>query len=118
MRGVHQSGSGSDPRNRPRVVRQAALFGGTDVLCHGENGRIRTNRLHCDSDAQAAAIVRQTRQLERAELVELPNTPLETCRCPRCGRTGSLDKDFGTRVLDGRRRPQSWCRTCRSRGQK
>lgn len=28
---------------------------------------------------------------------------------------GSLDKDFGTRVLAGRRRPQSWCRRCRSR---
>ncbi len=108
--------STGDPRDRPRVVRQVALFGGTDVLClYGENGRIRTNRLHCDSDAKASAIVRQTRQLERAELVELPGGPLETHRCPRCGRTGSLDKDFGTRVLGGRRRPQSWCRACRSR---
>jgi hypothetical protein len=35
-------------------------------------------------------------------------------RCPRCGREGPIDRDFGTRVLNGRRRPQSWCRACRA----
>jgi hypothetical protein len=63
--------STGDPRNRPRVVRQAALFGGTDVLSlYGRNGRIRTNTVHCPSDAAATRVVQQTRQLERAELAE------------------------------------------------
>lgn len=35
-------------------------------------------------------------------------------RCPRCGHRGQVDRDFGTRVLNGRRRPQSWCRSCRA----
>jgi hypothetical protein len=60
-------------------------------------------------------LVRLARQLERAEIVELPDVAPSTCRCPRCGRTGLVDQDFGTRVLNGRRRRQSWCRRCRSR---
>jgi hypothetical protein len=108
--------STGDPLGRPRVVRQSNLFGGTDVLSlYGRDGRIRTNLTHCASDFETATVVRQTRQLERAELVELPDAPLETHRCPRCGRTGLLDRDFGTRVLNGQRRRQSWCRRCRSR---
>jgi hypothetical protein len=107
--------STGDPLGRPRVVRQPNLFGGTDVLSlYGRNGRIRTNTVHCPSEAAATRLVQQTRQLERAELVELPDATPGTCRCPRCGRTGLLDRDFGTRVLNGRRRRQSWCRACRS----
>jgi hypothetical protein len=102
--------------NRPRVVRQPSLFGGTDVLSlYGRNGRIRANTVHCPSEAAASRLVQQTRQLERAELVELPEATLGTCWSPRCGRTGLLDADFGTRVLNGRRRRPSWCRHCRSR---
>jgi hypothetical protein len=108
--------STGDPLGRPRVIRQPNLFGGTDVLSlYGRNGRIRTNRVHCSSDAAASRLVQQTRQLEGAELVELPDAAAGTCRCPRCGRTGRLDQDFGTRVLNGRRQRQSWCRRCRSR---
>jgi hypothetical protein len=63
--------STGDPLGRPRVVRHPNLFGGTDVLSlYGRNGRIRTNRLHCASDAAATRVVQQSRQLERAELVE------------------------------------------------
>ena len=108
--------STGDPHGRPRVVRQPNLFGGTDVLSlYGRNGRIRTNRIHCSSDAAASRVVQQSRQLGRAELIELPEATPGTCRCPRCGRTGLLDADFGTRVLNGRRWRQSWCRRCRSR---
>ncbi|MFZ5472210.1 MAG: hypothetical protein ACOZIN_22490 [Myxococcota bacterium] len=38
-----------------------------------------------------------------------------TATCPRCGRHGHLDTEFGTRRLQGKERPQSWCRACRSR---
>src|SRR5215472_9294075 len=107
--------STGDPLNRPRVVRQPARFGGTDVLSlYGRNGRIRTKRVHCPSDAATSRAVQQTRQLERAELVELPDATPTTCRYPRCGRTGLLDRDFGTRVLNGELWRQSWCRRCRS----
>jgi hypothetical protein len=34
--------------------------------------------------------------------------------CPRCGRRGSTEQEFGTRWIKGQRRPQSWCRLCRS----
>ena len=34
--------------------------------------------------------------------------------CPRCGRRGETERDFGTRVVNGQRRPQSWCRSCRA----
>ena len=107
--------STGDPLGRPRLVRQPNLFGGTDVLSlYGRNGRIRTNTVHCASDSAATRVVQQTRQLECAELVELPDATSGTCRCPRCGRSGLLDQDFGTRVLNGQRRRQSWCRRCRS----
>jgi hypothetical protein len=39
----------------------------------------------------------------------------EAC-CPRCGRRGPTERDFGTRLLNGKRRPQSWCRGCRAGG--
>jgi hypothetical protein len=35
-------------------------------------------------------------------------------RCPRCRRLGDTLRDFGIRLVRGRRLPQSWCRTCRS----
>lgn len=40
----------------------------------------------------------------------------ETCataRCPRCGIEGGVDRLFGYRQVDGKRRAQSWCRDCR-----
>lgn len=43
-----------------------------------------------------------------------PPAEKRTKRCPRCGKVGNIAKDFGTRVLDGERQPQSWCRDCRA----
>jgi hypothetical protein len=40
--------------------------------------------------------------------------PLPTKRCPRCSRVGRIDQQFGYRMIDGERRPQSWCRECRA----
>lgn len=34
-------------------------------------------------------------------------------RCPRCGVVGPVETRFGYRKIDGKRRPQSWCRECR-----
>lgn len=35
--------------------------------------------------------------------------------CPNCGHHGSVEHDFGTRVVRGTTYPQSWCRVCRSK---
>jgi hypothetical protein len=35
-------------------------------------------------------------------------------RCPKCDHVGPTSQDFGYRVIRGERRPQSWCRGCRS----
>jgi hypothetical protein len=34
--------------------------------------------------------------------------------CPRCGHEGPVKKDFGTKVVRGVTRIQSWCRECRN----
>lgn len=39
---------------------------------------------------------------------------LALSRCPRCGHVGPTERDFGTRLIRGERRPQSWCRNCRA----
>lgn len=60
--------------------------------------------------AAALAIV-----VEQGKRAQVP----AQAHCPRCGKTGSTHEDFGTRIIDGRARPQSWCRNCRSaRGRK
>lgn len=35
-------------------------------------------------------------------------------KCPKCGHTGPVDTDFGTRVVRGIERLQSWCMKCRA----
>lgn len=46
----------------------------------------------------------------RRQALEKPVTK----RCPRCRKVGRVETDFGARMIDGERRPQSWCRECRS----
>ena len=40
--------------------------------------------------------------------------PRDTKMCPRCGDAGKIDVMFGWREIDGIKRPQSYCRPCRS----
>lgn len=35
--------------------------------------------------------------------------------CPNCSHHGSVEHDFGTRVVRGTTYPQSWCRACRAK---
>ncbi len=35
-------------------------------------------------------------------------------QCPHCGEVKPLDRDFGRRTMNGKRVPQSWCRSCRA----
>ena len=51
----------------------------------------------------------------RAEGIQPPVAPRPAIACcPRCGHTGPIDRDFGTRRVNGEVRAQSWCRNCRA----
>ena len=58
-----------------------------------------------------AAALKLVVKLGREKAKEVGKTALS--RCPRCGHVGPTEQDFGTRVIRGERRPQSWCRACR-----
>ena len=93
------------------TVEQRNLLWGSEVtaVIPGRKGR-PPRVLHVDDEhigfATALALV--------VEHGRRANATHRQARCPRCGLVGPVDRDFGTRVLNGRRRPQSWCRTCRA----
>jgi hypothetical protein len=97
-----------------QVLEQRNLLGGADLVTQITRGnRTEQRTLHVDGRwkvgfAAALALVVGHGRKEAGEPV-----PSMT-RCPRCGRMGRTDVDFGTRVVRGQRRPQSWCRACRS----
>ena len=97
-----------------RVLEQRNLLGGADLVTQITRGnRTEQRTLHVDGRwkvgfAAALALVVGHGRKEGGEPV-----PSMT-RCPRCGLMGRTDEDFGTRVVRGKRRTQSWCRSCRS----
>lgn len=99
-----------------RVMEQRDLLGGADLVYGGRRARrVRVEgRFKVGFAAALALIVGRARE-------ENPLAPehVETlARCPHCGREGRTEELFGTRILNGQRVPQSWCRTCRSRAPK
>ncbi|MFL5319818.1 MAG: hypothetical protein ACJ790_09185 [Myxococcaceae bacterium] len=56
-------------------------------------------------------VIQQGRQLSVPLQAEPPKAMK---RCPHCGKQGRVDRDFGTRLVHGHQRPQSWCRACRT----
>ncbi|PTL83323.1 zinc ribbon domain-containing protein [Vitiosangium sp. GDMCC 1.1324] len=97
-----------------RVLEQGSLLGGADLmpLLNG-NGRKKRARKPGAAPkkvgfAKALALVVQ---YGRQTAKEVGKTALS--RCPRCGHVGPTEQDFGTRIIRGERRPQSWCRNCR-----
>jgi hypothetical protein len=101
----------------PRIVEQRGIFGGVDVLTlYGEGGHTRANVLHCESKERVRDMVSLARRFEQASAVGTDPTAIDVVRCPNCGRSGHIETDFGMRLLRGRRRPQSWCRKCRTAG--
>jgi hypothetical protein len=103
-----------EPKGRPgRMVEQQSLLGGIDLVAPpGRRGANRT--LHVDSRWKvgfAAALALVVEHGKKAQ--ERAGIPTRT-RCPRCQRLGDTVRDFGVRLIRGRRLPQSWCRSCRS----
>jgi hypothetical protein len=79
---------------------------------------------------QVAKVIQALEQLTRSELqrvIDAATTALKGPKpvkptnwgkkihtCPRCGHTGPVDPDFGTRIVKGVVRLQSWCQGCRA----
>ncbi len=100
-------------KGRPtRMMEQQSLLGGVDLVkvAPRRGGRA----LHVESHWKvgfAAALALVVEHGKKAQAcAELPSRT----RCPRCQRLGDTVRDFGIRMVRGRRLPQSWCRTCRS----
>lgn len=96
-----------------RVVEQRDLLGGTDLICAG---RRRARRVHVKGRFKLGFAAALALIVERARSEDplSPGHVEDRARCPHCGREGSTEELFGTRVLQGERRPQSWCRRCRA----
>jgi len=95
-----------------RLLEQGNLLDGTELKSPSESGRKKRARGKATTGpmgfAKALALVVK---LGRERAKEVGKTALS--RCPRCGHVGPTEQDFGTRVIRGERRPQSWCRSCR-----
>jgi hypothetical protein len=109
--------SHSSTQSALRNLEQGDLLGGADVGAgRREEGRKEQppRRRHVGARPRLgfaialALVVRHGRQQAK----ELGKTALS--RCPRCGHVGPTERDFGTRIIRGERRPQSWCRGCRA----
>ncbi|QRN98212.1 hypothetical protein JRI60_03845 [Archangium violaceum] len=96
-----------------RVLEQGNLLDGAYLVpsLSGTGGKKRARKKKAAPKlgfvAALALAVQQGRQLAK----EVGKTALS--RCPRCGHVGPTQRDFGTRIIRGERRPQSWCRSCR-----
>jgi hypothetical protein len=98
-----------------RVVEQRDLLGGAELVYAGRRKRAR--RVHVDGKYKVGFVAALALIVGRAQ-AENPLAPEHVpglARCPHCGREGKTDELFGTRILNGERVPQSWCRTCRSK---
>ena len=95
-----------------RVVEQRDLLGGTDLVY---TDRRRARRVHVKGRFKVgfAAALALIVGRAKAENPLAPEHVQSLTRCPHCGREGATETLFGTRVLNGERVPQSWCRPCR-----
>lgn len=97
----------------PRVLEQQNLLGGLDLLAVPGKGKGKRGRkVHVPGPAGFAKALALVVEHGKKQARELGTTSLS--RCPRCGHEGPTLQDFGTRVIRGERRPQSWCRACRA----
>ena len=107
--------SHSNRQSATQVLEQRNLLGGTDlVTVAGGSKRKRARKFHIASDrpvgfAKALALV-----VEHGRQKAKEHGVTSLSRCPRCNHVGPTSKDFGYRTIRGERRPQSWCRACRT----
>lgn len=96
-----------------RVLEQGNLLGGMDLMPvqSGSGRKKRARKAGPGPKLGFAAALKLVVQHGRQLAKEIGKTALS--RCPRCGHVGPTEQDFGTRIIRGERRPQSWCRSCR-----
>ncbi|WNG51367.1 hypothetical protein F0U60_49975 [Archangium minus] len=95
-----------------RVLEQGNLLGGADLMpLLGKSGQKKRSRKKAEQKPAFATALALVVQRGRQVAKEIGKTALS--RCPRCGHVGPTQQDFGTRIIRGERRPQSWCRNCR-----
>lgn len=95
---------------RIRVIEQNNLLGGADLLAWSPRGARRKRVLNVDRRWKVGFAAALALVIEHGKSQQVPSVT----RCPRCRREGLTERDFGVRILEGERRPQSWCRRCRS----
>jgi hypothetical protein len=100
-----------------RVMEQRDLLGGADLVSFGGRGR-RPRRVRVDGRWKVGFAAALALIVARAKDPLSARQAPERSRCPRCGAEGETEALFGTRVLGGERRAQSWCRSCRSAARK
>ncbi len=95
-----------------RLLEQGNLLDGTDLKqVQSGSGRKKRARKTGTGPMGFAAALALVVKIGRERAKEVGKTALS--RCPRCGHVGPTQQDFGTRIIRGERRPQSWCRSCR-----
>lgn len=96
-----------------RVLEQGNLLGGADLapVLKGNGKKKRARKTGAGPKLGFATALALVVQHGRRLAKEVGKTALS--RCPRCGHVGPTQRDFGTRIIRGERRPQSWCRACR-----
>ncbi len=96
-----------------RILGQGDLLGENYLMpvLNGGGRKKRARKQEAAPKPGFAAALKLVVQLGRESDKEVGKTALS--RCPRCGHVGPTEQDFGTRVIRGERRPQSWCRSCR-----
>ena len=95
-----------------RILGQGDLLGENNLMpvLNGGGRKKRARKPEAPKPGFAEAL-KLVVKLGRERAKEVGKTALS--RCPRCGHVGPTEQDFGTRVIRGERRPQSWCRNCR-----
>ena len=100
------SGARATVTSMAQHIEQRNLLWGVDVLTRGRV--LHVDETHVGFATALALVVQHGRRAREAQ--EVP----QVARCPRCGAVGHTQEAFGVRTLGGKRRPQSWCRRCRS----
>ncbi len=96
-----------------RIIEQQSLLGGMDLVTPTiMRGARRT--VHVDTRWKVGFAAALALVVEHGKKAQERGAMPARARCPRCQRLGDTQRDFGVRLVRGRRIPQSWCRSCRS----
>jgi hypothetical protein len=109
--------SHSTSQKAKHVIEQRNLLGGSDLVPILKAGKGKKARqFHIASEGRVGFAVALALVVEHGRQKAKETGITSMTRCPRCNHEGPTAQDFGYRIIRGERRPQSWCRGCRSQG--